>query len=38
MFGENATSAEVEGIIKVWIRTAGDRAGGRDKRRNLKNK
>lgn len=29
----NVTCQEVESVIKVWLRSAGDRMGGRDKRR-----
>ncbi|KAG5887794.1 hypothetical protein JTB14_024009 [Gonioctena quinquepunctata] len=29
----NATEAEVAGVVKIWLRTAPDRQGGRNKRR-----
>lgn len=32
--GGHITQTEVENVIKVWLRTAGDRDGGREKRRS----
>ncbi|KAG5882458.1 hypothetical protein JTB14_015962 [Gonioctena quinquepunctata] len=29
----NATEAKVAGVVKIWMRTAPDRQGGRNKRR-----
>jgi hypothetical protein len=30
---KNVTEAEVEGIVREWLRTASDREGGRKRRR-----
>ena len=32
--GHDMTQTEVENVIKVWLRSAGDRGGGREKRRS----
>lgn len=33
----NVTEQELETVIKAWFRAAGDRDGGRERRRNGKN-
>ncbi|KAK4887171.1 hypothetical protein RN001_003442 [Aquatica leii] len=33
-FSKNATQQEIESVVKVWLRNASDRDGGRSRKKN----